>query len=132
MYRWIKDYHPIVSKHLIYSPAEFYDISRKLAKAKHQLEIIKLSQCMDEIPLTKRLEMLDDLHEREKQYLSLIHILTLTVPSVPTMMGTVHTVPEPVGSPLKKAEPVSPVNLMALRVRPVSYTHLIGPNVPPG
>lgn len=68
MYRWMKEYHPIVSKHLVYSPAEFYDVFRKLAKAKHQLEIIKLSQCMDEIPLTKRLEMLDDLHEREKQY----------------------------------------------------------------
>ena len=59
MYRWIKDYYPIVSKHLIYSPAEFYDISRKRTKTKHQLEIIKLSQCMDEIPLTKRLGMLD-------------------------------------------------------------------------
>lgn len=68
MYRWMKEYHPIVSKHLVYSPVEFYDISRKLAKAEHQLEIIKLTQCMDEIPLTKRLEMLDALHEREKQY----------------------------------------------------------------
>lgn len=68
MYRWMKEYHPIVSKHLVYSPAEFYDVSRKLAKAEHHLEIIKLSQCMDEIPLTKRIDMLEQLYKHESQY----------------------------------------------------------------
>lgn len=68
LYRWLKEYRPIVSQQLVYSPAEFYDISRKLLKAEHQLEIIKLSQCMDEIPLTKRIELLDHLYEHEKQY----------------------------------------------------------------
>ena len=43
-----------------------------------------------------------------------------TVPSLTTKMGTVHTVPEPVGSPLLPAQPVPGSILMALLVRPVT------------
>ncbi|HWS42415.1 MAG TPA: IS3 family transposase, partial [Pseudoflavonifractor sp.] len=68
LYNWIKQYSPIVSPKIVYSPAEFYNVARKLETAEHQLQIIALSKCIEDIPLQKRLELLTDLYEHKKQY----------------------------------------------------------------
>lgn len=68
LYRWIKEYRSIHMPQRIYTPAELDALSRKLKKLEHILEVIRLSKCLDEIPLQKKLNILSQLHEEYEQY----------------------------------------------------------------
>lgn len=67
-YRWIKLYHSIESEHHSYSPLEFDAISRRLVKAEHQLEIIRLTEIISKTPLQIRLCSLTQIHEQREQF----------------------------------------------------------------
>ena len=67
-YRWIKVYCSIHTPKRTYTPVEFDAITRRLTKAEHELEIIRLSTCIADVPLRKRLEILADIHEKHEHY----------------------------------------------------------------
>lgn len=46
LYRWRKAYCTIQGTTRTYTPKEFDAISRRLAKLEHEMEIIRLSQCI--------------------------------------------------------------------------------------
>ena len=64
LYRWRKDYCTIQGATHTYTPKEFDAISRRLAKLEHEMEIIRLSQCIANVPLQKRLSILENLHHQ--------------------------------------------------------------------
>lgn len=69
IYRWRKDYRTIQAPSCTYTPAEFDAISRRLRKAEHELEIIRSSGYIDEVPLQKKLSVLEDLyHQADAPY----------------------------------------------------------------
>jgi len=57
LYRWRKEYYSIQGINRTYTPKEFDVISRRLAKLEHEMEIIRLSQCITSVPLQKRLSI---------------------------------------------------------------------------
>lgn len=59
LYRWRKAYCTIQGTTRTYTPKEFDAISRRLAKLEHEMEIIRLSQCIANVPLQKRLSILE-------------------------------------------------------------------------
>lgn len=65
LYRWRKAYCTIQGNNpRTYTPKEFDAISRRLAKLEHEMEIIRLSQCIANVPLQKRLSILENLHHQ--------------------------------------------------------------------
>ena len=69
LYRWRKDYCTIQETTRTYTPKEFDAISRRLAKLEHEMEIIRLSQCIANVPLQKRLSILENLyHQSDNTY----------------------------------------------------------------
>ena len=64
LYRWRKEYCSIQGINRTYTPKEFDAISRRLAKLEHEMEIIHLSQCVANIPLQKRLTILENLYRQ--------------------------------------------------------------------
>lgn len=69
IYRWRKDYRTIQAPSCTYTPAEFDALSRRLRKAEHELEIIRSSGYIDEVPLQKKLSVLEDLyHQADAPY----------------------------------------------------------------
>ena len=64
LYRWRKAYCTIQGTTRTYTPKEFDAISRRLAKLEHEMEIIRLSQCIANVPLQKRLSILENLHHQ--------------------------------------------------------------------
>jgi transposase InsO family protein/transposase-like protein len=68
LYRWIKEYQPVLSVDKNYSLSDFNTIVRRKERAEHLLEIIRLTAIVTDVPLRKRLEMLADLHSKFKQY----------------------------------------------------------------
>ena len=53
-----KEYRTIQTPGHSYTPADFGALSRRLQKAGHELEMIRLSKCIAEVPLHKRLSTL--------------------------------------------------------------------------
>ena len=65
LYRWIWEVHiPEGEKHA----ADYLTLQRQSARLGHLLQIIRLSNLIDETPLRKRLEILARLHEQFTQY----------------------------------------------------------------
>ena len=64
LYRWRKAYCTIQGTTRTYTPKEFDAISRRLAKLEHEMEIIRLSQCIANVPLQKRLSISENLHHQ--------------------------------------------------------------------
>lgn len=50
LYRWRKEYCSIQGTNRTYTPKEFDVISRRLTKLEHEMEIIRLSQCLENVP----------------------------------------------------------------------------------
>lgn len=62
LYHWGKQYCTIQTKTRSYTPAEFDAITRRLKKAEHELEIIRLSGYLARVPLQEKLPLLEHLH----------------------------------------------------------------------
>lgn len=62
IYRWRKEYRTIKARKHSYTPAEFDALSKRLQKAGHELEVIRLSKYISEVPLHKKLSTLEGLY----------------------------------------------------------------------
>lgn len=62
LYRWRKEYCPIVTPDYTYTPTEFNMLSRKLQRLEHHLEIIRQSGYLSCVPLQKKLATLEQLY----------------------------------------------------------------------
>lgn len=62
LYHWRKQYCTIQTETRSYTPAEFDAITRRLKKAEHELEIIRLSGYLARVPLQEKLPLLEHLH----------------------------------------------------------------------
>lgn len=62
LYRWRKEYRPIVTPDHTYTPTEFDILSRKLQMLEHHLEIIRQSAYLSCVPLQKKLTTLEQLY----------------------------------------------------------------------
>lgn len=62
LYRWRKEYRTIQAPGHSYTPADFDALSRRLQKAEHELEVIRLSKYIAEVPLHKKLSTLEELY----------------------------------------------------------------------
>lgn len=62
IYRWRKEYRTIKARKHSYTPAEFDALSKRLQKAEHELEVIRLSNYITEVPLQKKLSTLTELY----------------------------------------------------------------------
>lgn len=69
LYRWRKEYCSIQGINHTYTPKEFDVISRRLTKLEHEMEIIRLSQCLENVPPQKKLSILENLyHQLDNTY----------------------------------------------------------------
>lgn len=69
LYRWIKEYTIAATSGAEEDTFLSYDtLTKRIARLEHILEIIRLSNLIDETPLRKRLELLVMLHEQFNQY----------------------------------------------------------------
>ena len=66
IYRWRKEYRTIQAPSRSYTPAEFDALSRRLQKAQHELEVIRLSNYIAEISLQRKLSTLVELYQNPK------------------------------------------------------------------
>lgn len=64
IYRWRKEYRTIKARKRSYTPAEFDALSRRLQKAEHELEVIRLSNYIAGVPLQKKLSTLTELYRK--------------------------------------------------------------------
>ena len=64
LYQWRKEYCSIKTPNRTYTPKEFDTISRRLQKLEHQLEIIRLSGYLSNVPLQKKLATLEHLYNQ--------------------------------------------------------------------
>lgn len=62
LYRWRKEYRTIQAPGHSYTPADFDALCRRLQKAEHELEVIRLSKYISEVPLHKKLSTLTELY----------------------------------------------------------------------
>lgn len=68
LYHWRKMYCTIQTSHHTYTPKEFEVMSTRLAKLEHELEIIRLSGCLEEVPLRRRLEILEKIYHQDQLF----------------------------------------------------------------
>lgn len=69
IYHWRKLYCSIQTPQRTYTPKEFDAISRRLQKLEHEMEIIRLSGYLSDIPLPKKLSTLEIIYRRpDNQY----------------------------------------------------------------
>lgn len=68
IYQWRKAYSSIQTAHITYTPREVELLSRRALKLEHELEIIRLSGHLKEVPLQERLATLEKIYEQTKQY----------------------------------------------------------------
>lgn len=68
LYRWIAEYQTIAQGDDHYSLSEFNTIIRQKERAEHLLEIIRLSNIINDVPRQKRLEILADLYDKFDKY----------------------------------------------------------------
>ena len=55
IYHWRKEYYSIKTANRTYTPKEFDALSRRLEKLEHEMEIIKQSGYIADVPLQKKL-----------------------------------------------------------------------------
>ncbi len=65
LYRWLKEYGPSAEGH---TAVEYDTLQRQNVRLNHLLQIVGLSQIIDNTPLRRRLEILAKLHEQFEQY----------------------------------------------------------------
>lgn len=68
IYHWRKSFCSIQTPQHTYTPKEFDVLSRKLGKMEHELEIIRLSGFLAEVPLRKKLEVLEKIYHENQQF----------------------------------------------------------------
>ena len=61
IYHWRKEYYSIKTANRTYTPKEFDALSRRLEKLEHEMEIIKQSGYIADVPLQKKLSVLEAL-----------------------------------------------------------------------
>ena len=64
IYRWRKEYCSIETANRAYTPKEFDALSRRLVKLEHEMEIIKHSGYIADVPLQKRLSALESMYRQ--------------------------------------------------------------------
>ena len=67
IYRWVKDKEACIAKENM-PPMDIRKILFQKERLEHILQIIRLSNLLAEVPLKKRLDILEDLHEGFEQY----------------------------------------------------------------
>ena len=67
IYRWVKDKKECIAKENML-PMDIRNLLFQKERLEHILQIIRLSNLLSEVPLRKRLDILEDLHERFEQY----------------------------------------------------------------
>lgn len=65
LYRWCREYDPTGDRSTV---KDCTAIRRQRERLEHILQIIRLSNIIEEVPLRKRLEILANLHEQFEQY----------------------------------------------------------------
>ena len=68
IYRWIKTHRATQVDEEIYTPHKYEKQKRDLKKLENILEVIRLSGCINEIPLRKKLVILEEIHKHHPQY----------------------------------------------------------------
>ena len=68
LYRWIKDYSSRNSREAIPSLSAYNTAVRRFERMERILQVIRLSNIIDDVPLRKRLEILASLHEQFDKY----------------------------------------------------------------
>ncbi len=64
LYQWRKEYCSIKTPNRTYTPKEFDAISRRLQKLEHQMEIIRRTGYLSNVPLQKKLATLEELYNQ--------------------------------------------------------------------
>ena len=64
IYHWRKEYCSIKTANHTYTPKEFDVLSRRLEKLEHEMEIIKRSGCIADVPLQKKLSVLENTYRQ--------------------------------------------------------------------
>ena len=64
IYHWRKEYYSIKTANRTYTPKEFDAISRRLEKLEHEMEIIKQSGYIADVPLQKKLSVLESIYRQ--------------------------------------------------------------------
>lgn len=65
IYHWRKLYCSIQTPQRTYTPKEFDAITRRLEKLEHELEIIRTTGYLDDVPLQRKLKTLEDMYRTE-------------------------------------------------------------------
>ena len=65
IYHWRKLYCSIQTPQRTYTPKEFDAISRRLEKLEHEIEIIHATGYLEEVPLQRKLKMLERMYQTE-------------------------------------------------------------------
>lgn len=68
VYRWIKAHRTVQIGDEIYTPDRYEKQVKLLRKFENIFEVIRLSGCIDEIPLRRRLEILEAIHKKHPQF----------------------------------------------------------------
>ena len=64
IYHWRKEYCSIKAANRTYTPKEFDALSRRLEKMEHEMEIIKRSGYIADVPLQKKLSVLENIYRQ--------------------------------------------------------------------
>ena len=64
IYHWRKEFCSIKAANRIYTPKEFDALSRRLEKLEHEMEIIKQSGYIADVPLQKKLSVLENIYRQ--------------------------------------------------------------------
>lgn len=64
IYHWRKEFCSIKAANRIYTPKEFDALSRRLEKLEHEMEIIKRSGYITDVPLQKKLSVLENIYRQ--------------------------------------------------------------------
>ena len=64
LYDWRREYCSIKTANRTYTPKEFDILSRRLEKLEHELEIIRLTGYISNVPLQKKLVFLESLYQK--------------------------------------------------------------------
>ena len=64
IYHWRKEYCSIKTANRTYTPKEFDALSRRLEKLEHEMEIIKQSGYIADVPLQKKLSVLESIYRQ--------------------------------------------------------------------
>ncbi|WP_297243602.1 hypothetical protein [uncultured Flavonifractor sp.] len=67
IYRWVKDKKECITEEIML-PMDIRNLLIQKERLGHILQIIHLSNLLAEVPLRRRLDILEDLHERFEQY----------------------------------------------------------------